>query len=191
MKNLAFTFIILFFCLFNAAFAQTESEFLDSREGKAYQTIILKYTTEDGSSITKEWFAQNLDFKSEYSFCYKSEPAYCEVFGRLYLREASSSACPSGWHVPSSDEWQSLIKSYGGLENAGAALNEGGDLGLNLQMGGFGDVGNHYQGIGASGYYWSVKGASSELITIDASTDEILYDPIGNANKNSIRCVRN
>ena len=58
-------------------------------------------------------------------------------------------------------------------------------------MGGFGDVGNHYQGIGASGYYWSVKGANSELITIDATTDEILYDPIGNANKNSIRCVRN
>ncbi len=170
--------------------AQIESEFTDSRDGKTYSTVILKYKTDAGVNIKQEWFSQNLNFEVAQSFCYKSETAYCEVFGRLYLREASKGACPSGWHIPTSTEWMALITANGGLKKAGAQLNENGDSGLNLQMGGFGDVGQHYQGIGASGYYWSTKGSGSELITIDASTDEILYDAIGNANKNSVRCVR-
>ena len=169
---------------------QIESEIIDSRDGQSYSTVLLKYKTEEGVMISKEWFSQNLNYKSGNSICYKSEPAYCEVFGRLYFREATSEACPAGWHVPTSGEWQTLINAYGGFETAGAMLNDSGDSGLNLQMGGFGDQGDHYQGIGASGYYWAVKGSNSELITIDATTDEILYDPIGNANKNSIRCVR-
>lgn len=191
MEKLTSVLCVLSIFINGVTFAQIESEFTDSRDGKTYSTVILKYKTDDGVAVTQEWFSQNLDFEVGQSFCYKSEAAYCEVFGRLYLREASAGACPSGWHIPTSGEWQALIAANGGLKKAGAQLNESGDSGLNLQMGGFGDDGQHYQGIGASGYYWSTKGSGSELITTDASTDEILYDAIGNANKNSIRCVKN
>ncbi len=169
---------------------QSVSRYIDARDGQIYPTVILSYKTEEGVSLKKEWFAQNLSYEADQSFCYKSEPAYCDVFGRLYLWDVAQKICPAGWHLPTTGEWQSLIAAYGGLKQAGAALNEYGDTGLNLQMGGFGDVSGQYIGIGASGYYWAIKGSGSELITIDASTDEILYDPIGNANKNSVRCVK-
>ena len=189
MKKIGFFTLVIAVLFIETVFAQIESDFTDPRDGQSYSTVILKYKSQ-GATITKEWFSQNLNYKADKSFCYKSEPAYCEVFGRLYLREVSTNACPNGWHIPTSDEWQTIITAYGGFKTAGAALNDSGDSGLNLQMGGFGDPGEHYQGIGASGYYWSAKGSSSELITVDAGTDEILYDPIGNANKNSIRCVK-
>ena len=190
MKQLAFTLSLGILFIHHTAVGQIESEFTDPRDGITYPTVILKYKTDGDVTITKEWFSQNLNYESDKSFCYKSEPAYCDVFGKLYLRNVAASACPSGWHLSTSTEWQTLIAAYGGLGAAGGALNENGDSGLNLQMGGFGDNGEHYQGIGANGYYWSAKGNESELITVDASEDVILYDPIGNANKNSIRCVK-
>ena len=48
-----------------------------------------------------------------------------EEYGRLYNWYAvddSRGLCPSGWHVPSQTEWQSLISSQGGSSSAGEAL---------------------------------------------------------------------
>ncbi len=48
-----------------------------------------------------------------------------EEYGRLYNWYAvddSRGLCPSGWHVPSQTEWQSLISFQGGSSSAGEAL---------------------------------------------------------------------
>ena len=77
-------------------FSQIESELVDSRDGKSYPTVILNYESETGDAITKEWLAKNMDFARTNGFWYKSEPAYCEVFGKLYTWEVSANVCPNG-----------------------------------------------------------------------------------------------
>ena len=45
-------------------------------------------------------------------------------------------AAPPGWHLPTLDEWQTLINKFGGDEKALPFLLDGGTSGLNLLFGG-------------------------------------------------------
>ena len=109
--------------------------------GETYQTVIIG---------TQTWFDRNLNYDIEGSKCYgqdgtvpvNSTPdvngvahfirldtlsaadvqANCERYGRLYDWEAALSACPTGWHLPSSDEWETLIDFVGGNSVAGLEL---------------------------------------------------------------------
>ena len=76
-------------------------EFIDPRDNKSYSTILLR----DG----KTWFAENLNFKTEKSWCYNDQNRLCETNGGLYLWEDAKKACPGGWRLPSDDEWWNMI----------------------------------------------------------------------------------
>jgi len=53
--------------------------------------------------------AENLNFDpGKWSAMYDNDPAYADTFGRVYFWKALSSVCPTGWHVPSDDEWKEL-----------------------------------------------------------------------------------
>ncbi len=52
--------------------------------------------------------AENLNYNAEGSKCYYNDSAYCEKYGRLYDWETAMKACPSGWHLPISTEWDLL-----------------------------------------------------------------------------------
>jgi len=77
-----------------------------------------------GSQI---WMAQNLNYAVEGSVCYgESGPlwcysengipqqaeikANCAKYGRLYDWNAAMKACPKGWHLPTSAEWDKLLR---------------------------------------------------------------------------------
>jgi len=102
----------------------------------------------------QEWFGQNLKVThfndgSEIaietgndSWSNLSTPAYCwynndlankNPYGALYnwftLNEAGNggkNVCPEGWHVPSDDEWETLVTYLGGQYGAGGKLKETG-----------------------------------------------------------------
>ena len=82
----------------------------DSRDGKTYKTVTIGYQT---------WMAENLNYVTPGSFCYKDDDSYCDKYGRLY---PMGNACPSGWHLPSSLEWDELIVAVGGDSIAGKML---------------------------------------------------------------------
>ena len=84
--------------------------FTDSRDGREY-----KYTT-IGNQV---WMAENLNFLSKSSECFDKE-SLCENEGRLY--EVDSVECPIGWHLPSREEWMTLVNNMGGIEVAGLRL---------------------------------------------------------------------
>jgi uncharacterized protein (TIGR02145 family) len=100
--------------------------------------------------------------------CYSNSDANCTKYGRLYDWAMAKTVCPSGWHLPSDDEWTRLTDYVG--SNAGTKLkaksgwNEGGngtdDYGFSALPGGGGDpIGDFddfgYDGVGYRGDWWS------------------------------------
>lgn len=90
-----------------------EGSFTDSRDGKTYKTVTI------GNQI---WMAENLNYKTDSSFCYNDSAEYCSKYGRLYIWDAAMNACPEGWHLPDTTEWVTLITAVGGKSTAGKML---------------------------------------------------------------------
>ena len=57
---------------------------------------------------TQIWMAENLNCDVR-GVCYDYDSENCEKYGRLYTWEAANNVCPSGWHLPSDDEWTTLV----------------------------------------------------------------------------------
>ena len=90
-------------------------EMTDARDDQTYETVTLGDQT---------WLAQNLNYKTDNSWCYDDDPENCEIYGRLYNWEAAMDACPAGWHLPSDQEWSTLIKYLDPLSRPNAVLTE-------------------------------------------------------------------
>ena len=112
MKRI-FTIFSLVMCLSIVVNAQSKSATVtDTRDEQVYKTIEI-----DG----KTWLAQNLNFLSRNSWCYINKDENCKKYGRMYSwfsamngqsRVKSQGVCLKGWHIPSVDEWNSLITKY-------------------------------------------------------------------------------
>ncbi|MCL2260359.1 MAG: tetratricopeptide repeat protein [Fibromonadales bacterium] len=92
--------------------ARTDA-FTDSRDNKTYKTVKIGNQT---------WMAQNLDYNLKGSRCYDNNDANCRKYGRMYNWKDALVACPEGWHLPSDNEWQTLLDFVGGADFAGVKL---------------------------------------------------------------------
>lgn len=162
---------LLFLYFFSLSiFAQTNVKpiigyYTDYRDKKVYKTLTIGNQT---------WFGYNLNFNCPDSWCYNDSSEYCKIYGRLYTLEAALSACPVGWYLPTSDDWQTLITQLGGKSVAGDYLKEAGTehseypnetanniSGFKVLPSGYRDaISNNFFKLGEESVFWS----SSKLI---------------------------
>lgn len=123
MKSVTFflCLILLLFCNSEAAKNTKassvrkvkKSEVTDSRDHQKYRTVKIG---------GREWLADNLNFKTDESFCYAEDDDYCMAYGRLYSWSAAVKACPTGFRLPTDADFESLWTSAGADFNAAYLL---------------------------------------------------------------------
>jgi len=161
----------------------------DSRDGKTYQTVTI------GDQV---WFAENLNYitSGSYEYSEASRPNF-DGFGRYYTWYDARQACPSGWHIPSVEEWEDLFDNLGGRGASGSKLksttdweDDGGNNQscFNARPGGAGwmDLSGkirttHFQGAYAGTQWWtSTEGTNDSTHTAIALRSYSNY--VGNEN---------
>jgi uncharacterized protein (TIGR02145 family) len=55
------------------------------------------------------WMAENLNCNASGNVCYGNLESNCDTYGRLYDWATAKKVCPSGWHLPSKEDWDALI----------------------------------------------------------------------------------
>jgi uncharacterized protein (TIGR02145 family) len=186
-------------------------------EGNIYKTIQIG---------TQLWMAENLLTKkyndgtdiplvnNTDSWTNLTSSAYCWYnnsiidYGALYNWHAVNSGklCPTGWHVPSDDEWTVLSTNLGGLTIAGSKLKETGtnhwlspnlgatnSSGFSALAGGYRYYTGVYNSLKRYGFWWSsTESASTTAYARDLCYSYSNMDKISSEKRSgaSVRCVK-
>jgi uncharacterized protein (TIGR02145 family) len=139
--------IILLFTYYSCGFSQQTSTFTDTRDGKTYKTVKI------GNQV---WMAENLAFKTDSGSWPEVDTGYVTKYGYLYNRETAKNVCPAGWHLPSKDEFETLINNPGDyFEAAYRYLIPGGSSGFSAPLGGSLNCDGSFVSVGESANFWS------------------------------------
>lgn len=91
----------------------------DDRDRQLYRTVTIGSQT---------WMAEDLRYGNMDNYEITQRCADYRAFlaialkGAMYTWKQSKNACPSGWHLPSKAEFETLIETAGGMESANMAL---------------------------------------------------------------------
>jgi uncharacterized protein (TIGR02145 family) len=208
--------ILIFGCLllFNTLLAQQglikrtsekSADFTDPRDGQQYETVTYTVTYPDNTGESFTWMTKNLNYKMEGAYAYKDTEENRKTHGLLYTWDAAQKACPSGWHLPSDEEWYHLAFHFGGNCKCGKALksdsaewrtvkNKGTNKSLfNALPSGMGSKNGTYYRLGWMAIFWSSneRNASSAWDWKLTSGDELQRWHGSKKARNSVRCVKN
>jgi len=188
-------------------------------DGNVYNTVLIG---------DQEWMAENLkttryadgtlipNVTNNADWSFQNTGAWCyynnivsngAIYGKLYNWHAvanQDNVCPAGWHVPSLDEWETLIDYLGGTEIAGGkmksisswvapnlgATNLSGFSGL---PGGYRNNSGGFAGTNFTGNWWSSVEFNSNRGNYFSVTYNYTSADRGDQQKVfglSVRCVR-
>jgi uncharacterized protein (TIGR02145 family) len=119
-------------------------------QGKLYHTV------EIGDQC---WMAENLDVGTMVTgltehtdndtlekYCYDNDPLNCTLYGGLYqwneamryvTTPGAQGICPTGWHIPTLAEFETLSSTVGGVGNALKNIGQGAGEGAGTNTSGF------------------------------------------------------
>lgn len=109
-------------------------------EGNIYKSVIIRVGTTSKAVIEQEWMMSNLRVTkysdgtdisaSSYTYC-NNDTNTVDSLGLLYTWDAftngsatagNQGACPTGWHVPTIEEYRTLFTGLGGDSVAGMKM---------------------------------------------------------------------
>ena len=130
--------------------------FIDVRDGNIYPYVKI------GTQI---WMTKNLEYRGFYGRFWSG------AYGVLYSWSAAQNACPPGWHIPSDEEWATLVNYLGGDSVAGGKLKattgwDQPNTGATNSSGFSGFPGGYYGGgvydtYGYRGFWWTSTGVDN------------------------------
>ena len=169
----------------------------DYRNGLEYRTVKI------GDQI---WMAKNMNYDIDgkgyicgYGRKQSTVGGDCSKYGRLYSWYTANTVCPKGWHLPTKDEWMTLINYAGGVEKAGRRLrgrtqnqwdDSTNDYGFSALPAG--KYNGYYYDGGSYAYFWSSTETSGGVfvVALTWSYDEV-YTKDSSPNLGfSVRCIK-
>ncbi len=119
----------------------------DNRDGQTYKTVKIGDQIWMAENLNYAYLQPTASLDSS-SFCYNDSAEYCAKYGRLYTWAAAMDSvgtwstngkgcgngktclptypvrgvCPEGWHLPTQEEFETLINAVGGQSKAGKML---------------------------------------------------------------------
>lgn len=188
-------------------------------EGKTYNTVQVG---------TQCWLRENLDVgvyvaststgsvHSDVSnngtiekYCYKNNEANCATYGGLYdwneamaysTTPGTKGICPSGWHIPTKTEFETLMASVGNDGNKLKREDQGTGSGVGTNTSGFsallagsrGNGGGFYDLGGNAGFWSSTEGSASYAVNVYLWSSDSGIGMYGNYKEYgfSIRCLK-
>ncbi|MBI9037231.1 MAG: hypothetical protein JEY97_03790, partial [Bacteroidales bacterium] len=124
MRKFTTTLLITMFFVANI-FAQKDfncgDSFTDPRDGKTYNSVLIGEQCWMSENLNIGSMIQNVDEMTDNGiiekYCYNNDPSNCTQYGGLYqwdelMQYTTTSGvqgiCPSGWYIPTDDEWKIL-----------------------------------------------------------------------------------
>ena len=183
---------------------ENDSFFTDRRDGQVYKTVNI------GNKI---WMAENLryfetagteipeDKTGEYGMLYSWTSLMAlehKYKSKTWTqKENQRGICPLGWHIPSEEEWNSLldelnhdserITSVSGWEDANNGNNSSG---FNVYPAGYYEPFFGFNQFAKGAYYWTSQNDSKEATYINISNPRVGYSIEKKSYRYSCRCVK-
>ena len=137
---------------------------------------------------TQTWMAENLKYvTASGSYCNPNVENFCDIYGLLYDWDAAmDNACPSGWHIPSPSDFETLFNT---LDENGEDIES--ETGFHaLVAGWYRTNGDTWYGPN-DGYtgWWTDEEYDDEEAYRYAYYDD--YDTNDKVWGNSVRCIKN
>jgi len=178
------------------ALLKTRGSFTDFRDGYVYRTVKI------GSQV---WMAENLNYNAPDSKCYDNDFKNIKKYGRFYDWDIAMKVVPSGWHLPSNDEWQKLIDFVGGDKVAEEKLkakigwdsysNGTDEYGFSALPSGYGNSDGNFEYVGDYGVWWNASNkftySSIHNCNIDIGFIGVIYKFYYRTALCPIRCLQN
>jgi len=181
--------------------------------GKTYNTVTignqvwLKENLDVGTMIQGNQNTSNNGIIEKY--CYNNDPNYCNTYGGLYqwdeAMQYTTSAgtqgiCPSGWHIPTNAEFQTLAVNVGNDGNVLKAIGQGTGSGVGTNTSGFSALLAGYRNnygdfnfLGKYAHFWGspeYNAASAYSLSLYHSDSYINFYYVSKGLGFSVRCLK-
>lgn len=196
--------------------------FTDPRDGKVYKWVKIGKQTWMAENLSATKYNDgtpipNVTSDSEWAglitgaYCWfnNNQFNYGNIYGALYNWYAvgTGKLAPKGWHIPSLDEWVTLMNYLGGYETAGGKLKERGtthwlspnegatnESGFNGLPGGYRGYNDRFGGLGYAGGWHStydyISSPATEIRSLSNTSTNLYGSPTNKLIGNSVRCIK-
>lgn len=164
-------------------FSQKTGTLTDARDGHVYKTVKIN---------NQWWMSENLNYKAYNSWWYENNKNNGDIYGRLYTWEVSLNICPTGWKLPTYEDYMAVVNLYGGEKIAGQDLKKGGYSGFDALNAGCYENGK-FDNLGSMGYFWTSSSYYKNGATVVGvrANDNNFWGDIGTKSDGfSVRCIK-